>query len=663
MHSKENIMDKVARYRELVDIINKHNYNYYTLDNPTIADADYDILYDELLSLEKELGFVLPNSPTNKVGDTVLEGFKKHTHKVRLYSLDKVRDYDELLDWMTKLQKEYNTKQFCLEYKFDGLRITCTYKGGRLINAATRGNGVVGEDVTKQVMTVKTLPLVIPYKGELIVQGEAMISLSNLKKYNDKHPNEPLKNARNAAAGAIRNLDPNETAKRHLDIFFYDIAYIDKDITTQEQAHKFLGENGFCVYPFFKVFDDVNKLIEEVKLIDLSKDKLDILIDGAVIKLNDITLRSKVGYTAKFPKWAIAFKYEAQEKTAIVENIVWQIGRTGKLTPIAEIYPTVLAGAVVRRVTLNNIGDIKRKDVKIGSSVFVRRSNEVIPEILGVAEHNANSVDIVPPTNCPCCGTTLVEDGANLFCPNKNCKNRIIDSLTHFASRNAMNIDGVSEKTIVALHEKYGLNTVADIYDITYDDLLALFQPKDQKKEAVRVKNIANSIENSKVVSLPNFIYALGINGVGDKTAKDLAKAYTTFDNLKNASFESLLQIDEIGDVIAQNIVDYFSNENNITMIDKMFRLGVRVQDYNSNATYNDYFTGKTVVLTGGLNKYSRDEATKVLEQVGAKVSSAVSKKTDYVVAGVDPGSKFDKAKALGITILDEETFIKYLGK
>lgn len=656
-------MDKIKRYRELIDIIEKHNYNYYTLDNPTISDADYDKLYDELLALEKELGFVLPNSPSRKVGDNILEGFKKHTHKVRLYSLDKCREYDDLSEWMTNIQSEYNTKEFCLEYKFDGLRITCTYKGGKLVNAATRGNGIVGEDVTKQVMTVSTLPILIPYKGELIVQGEAMITLPNLEKYNNEHPNEPLKNARNAAAGAIRNLDPNETAKRHLDIFFYDIAYIEDPIATQKEAHQFLINNGFCVYPFFKVISTSDELIAGVKGIDKTKDKLDILIDGAVVKVNDIAVRAKIGYTAKFPKWAMAFKFEAQEKTAIVENIVWQIGRTGKLTPIAEISPTMLAGALVRRATLNNMGDIKRKDVKIGSSVFVRRSNEVIPEILGVAEHHANSVDIVPPTICPCCGTPLVEDGANLFCPNKNCKNRIIDSLTHFVSRNAMNIDGVSEKTIEALHERYGLNTIADIYDITYDDLLALFKPKDQKKEAVRVKNIANSIENSKTVMLPNFIFALGINGVGDKTAKDLAKVFGTLDNLRNATYDSLIAIDEIGDVIAKNIYDYFHSDVNIAIIDKMLSLGVKVQDYVTQSSYNDYFTGKTVVLTGTLSGFSRDEATKLLEGLGAKVTGSVSKKTDYVIAGVDPGSKYDKAQALGVTILDEETFRKYLEK
>ncbi len=655
-------MDKTKRYHELVDLVRRYNYEYYTLDNPTVSDADYDKLYDELVSLEQELGIVDPDSPTNKVGDTTLAGFKKHTHKVRLYSLDKCRDYSALASWMEKM-KSAGAKNFCLEYKFDGLRITCTYKGGKLVNAATRGNGLVGEDVTAQVRNISSVPKTIGYKGELIVQGEAMITLSNLASYNASHPDEPMKNARNAAAGAIRNIDPTEAGRRNLDIFFYDVAYIDKPLETQCQYHEFLIDNGFHVDEFFYHSSDIDSILSEVKNIDSRRNNLDILIDGAVIKVDDIDLRSTIGYTAKFPKWAMAFKFEAVEKTATLENIVWQIGRTGKITPIGEISPTELAGAIVRRATLNNIGDIRRKDLKIGSKIFVRRSNEVIPEILGVAEHFPSSREIVPPTKCPCCGTTLIEDGANLFCPNKKCSNRIVDSLTHFASRNAMNIEGVSTKTIEALHEKYGLNTVADIYKITYDDLLELFSPKDRRKEAVKVANISRSIEASKNVGLNNFIFALGIDGIGEKTAKDLANKYHTLEALMQADYDSIIAIDEIGDILASNIVEYFRNPDNIKMIDEMKRSGVKVADYSAVSTENEYFTGKTVVLTGTLSGYTRDQATAILESLGAHVSGSVSKKTDYVLAGVEAGSKLSRAHELGVTVIDEETFNKYIGK
>ncbi|MBO5884516.1 MAG: NAD-dependent DNA ligase LigA, partial [Clostridia bacterium] len=390
---------------QLVELLNKYAYEYYVLDNPTVSDGEYDKLYDRLVALEKETGVVLPQSPTQRVGDTVLDGFEKVSHKVRLYSLDKCQSTTELESWVNSVKEKEPNANFTLEYKFDGLTVVCTYKNGIFVSAATRGNGSVGEDVTNQVKTIKSVPLTIDFKGELIVQGEGMITLSNLKKFNDKYPQESLKNARNAVSGAIRNLDAKQTAKRNLDWFCYNVCYAeDKSFKTQEEMMEFLKSNKFKVSPY-KVFDSAKDIIAEVEKVDKEKSSLDILIDGMVLKLNQTNLRDDFGYTSKFPKWAVAFKFAPQELSTLLKNVVWQVGRTGKITPIAEIEPVELAGATVNRATLNNYGDIERKNVEIGSRVFVRRSNEVIPEILGVAEHFDSSIKIEKPTHCPCCNS------------------------------------------------------------------------------------------------------------------------------------------------------------------------------------------------------------------------------------------------------------------
>ncbi len=649
-------MNKQNRYRELVDIIKQHNYNYYTLDNPTISDGDYDKLYDELVALEKELGVVLPDSPTQKVGDTILKGFKKHIHKTPLYSLDKRNDYGDLEAWLASVVEEYGKQQFCLEYKFDGLRIAVTYKNGQLVNAATRGNGAVGEDVTNQVLTVKTLPLNIPYKGEVIVQGEAMMRLSVFEKYNATHE-KPLKNPRNGVAGAIRNLDPEVTKSRDIDIYFYDVAYCDKPIVSQEAAHQFLIDNGFCVYPYFEISNDIKTIVNKTKAIDHIKSTLDVMIDGAVIKVNNASVRQEMGFTAKFPKWAVAYKYEPQELTSKVNQVVWQVGRTGRLTPIAEIEPIILAGAEVKRATLNNYDDIRRKEVKIGSTVFVRRSNEVIPEILGLAHDNPDSVEVGKPTTCPSCGATIIEDGAILYCPNwQYCTDQILDRIIHFASRNAMNIEGLRDKTVLALHDAGKVTTVADLYYLTKEDLLALDKFKDKKST-----NLFASIEKSKTPTLAQFVYALGIQGVGNKTAKDLAKKFGSYEKLSHATFEELIAIDDIGETIANNIVEFFASEYQQKIVHQLFLAGVRPSENDTTIRINESITDKTFVLTGTLTKYTRDEASALIEQFGGKTSSSVSKKTDYVLAGAEAGSKLTKAQNLGVKVISEQDFEKML--
>ena len=645
-------MDKLQRQQELMNLIKKHNYNYYVLDNPTISDKEYDDLYYELVALEKETGVVLEGSPTQQVGDTVLKGFKKHTHERRLYSLDKRNSYNELVDWVDGINKEFGEQDYCLEYKYDGLRITITYQDGIIVNAATRGNGVVGEDVTAQILQIPGVPKKINYLGKVIVMGEAMMKLSNLDSYN-KTAVEPLKNARNAAAGAIRNLDLSVIKNRKIDIFFYDILLIEgKTFSTQNDMHKFLVENGFLT-DYFAILHNTEDLVKGIQKIDENKLGLDILIDGAVIKVNNVAIRDEIGYTAKFPKWAMAYKFEAQELTSILNSVVWQVGRTGKITPIAQIDPIELAGATVRRATLNNVGDINRKDIKIGSRVIVRRSNEVIPEILGVSEHYSTSKDVEIPVECPCCGTPLIQDGANLFCPNKyHCKEQVIDRLDHYTTRNAMNIEGLSGKTLELLYDKLGINTIDGLYKLTKNDLLSLEGFKDKKAE-----NILNQLARSKDAQLSNFVYALGIPNVGEKTAKDLAKTFKSLSSIMRATITELVAIQDVGEIVAQSIVDYFADQSNQKLIDPLFSLGVVVHDENIVTTQHDMFTGKNVVLTGALVGYTRDEAKKILESFGANVVSSVSKNTHLVLVGDSPGSKYAKAKELGIQIITEQQF------
>lgn len=645
--------DKLKRMEELVKIINLHNYNYYSLDNPTISDAEWDKLYDELLALESELNFVLPDSPSKRVGGEILPNFKKYTHEVALYSLEKCNKYESLKKWYNSITEKIPNANFFVEYKYDGLTVSITYENGQIVNAATRGNGTVGEDVTAQVKTIRTVPLKIDYKGKVIVQGEAIMKLSELYKYN-KTATEPLKNARNAAAGAIRNLDPKITASRNLDVMFYAINYIDNtDIKTQEEMYKFLIENKFNVERNWAIVSTYQQLEDAIKNIDNIKSGLDFLIDGAVIKLNDIPKRKLLGYTAKFPKWAIAYKYEAQELSAKLLNVIWQVGRTGKITPIAEIEPVELAGATVKRATLNNYNDILRKKVKIYDYVFVRRSNEVIPEILGVARQTAESTDIVKPCACPSCGSKLEEIGANLFCLNTyNCPEQIIDRLTHYASRDAMDLVGISDKTAEQFYKVLNITNIADIYKITAEDLSKLDGFKDKK-----INNLLNAIEKSKQVDLNKFIYSLAIPNIGVKSAKLLAKHFVTFENFKNAKLEDVSNLFAFGEVMSENIIEYFANQNNIQIINKLLESGVVVND--NKTTKSQKLSSLTFVLTGTLPTLSREQATKIIEDNGGTVSSSVSKKTDFILLGEDAGSKYQKGLQLNIKMISEKELLK----
>lgn len=645
------------RMENLIKEIDKHNYNYYVLDNPTISDKEYDKMYYELVALEKEAGFSFPYSPTHRVGGDVLAGFKKREHEVRLYSLNKVHSVEELGEWLENMRKFSPKTTFTAEYKFDGLQVVLAYENGVLQYATTRGNGVVGEDVTAQVKTIKTIPLSISFKGKLLVQGEGMMLLSNLKKYNEKNEDK-LKNARNAVAGAIRNLDPKETAKRNLDYFCYSILACEgREFSFQTQAHKFLVENGFQTGDFFVEFETIEEAISIINKIDGEKAGYDILIDGLVFKVNDLTVKEQIGWTDKYPRFAMAYKFEAMEVSTILKNVEWQVGRSGRITPIAILEPVDIAGVTVQRATLNNFEDIQRKKVKIGDRIFVRRSNEVIPEILGVAEEMPTAKVIEEIKNCPCCGSELVKKGPLLYCENEEgCKEQIVDRLVHFACRNAFNIEGISIKTCGVLFDNLHITKPSMLFELKQEDLLSLEKVKDKKS-----KNLLSQIEKSKEIELFRFIFALSIPEVGLKTARELAKNFGTLQNLMEATEEQLAQIEDIGGIIAKNIVDFFREEKNVEEINSLIEKGVKIKEQTNGGQTNTLFAGKKFVLTGTLSKYTRDEASEIIISLGGETASSVSKNTDFVLAGENAGSKLAKAKSLGVQVITEEEFEKMI--
>ena len=640
-------MDKM---RELVDILNKYSYEYYVLDNPTVSDKEYDVLYDQLLALEKQTGVVFSDSPSKRVGGEPISAFEKHKHVERLYSLDKATSQEEMLAFEKRINKEGEKLEYTVEYKFDGLTICLTYDKGEFVRATTRGNGIEGEDVTAQVLTIKSYPLTIDYKGLIEVQGEAIMRLSVLDEYN-KTAREQLKNARNAVAGAIRNLDPKITAKRKVEILFYNVNYMsDGHMSSQTECVEFLKKQGFKVHPYLRLCNSISDVMSAINEIENNRKNLDILTDGAVVKVNDFEKRKLLGATDKFPRWAIAYKFEAEEVTTILHNVRWQVGRTGKLTPLGEVEPTVLCGATVKKATLNNYGDLERKGILIGARVLIRRSNEVIPEILGVTEVFDHCVKVQKPITCPYCNTDLVEIGANLFCPNDNCRPRVVASLANFACKDGMNIEGFSEMTAGQLYDSLQVKSFSQLYTLTNDELLKL----DGFKKA-KTDNLLSSIEKSKTVDFYRFIYALGIEGVGKKTAKDLSKTFHDLDSLIKSTKEQLLFIPEIGDIIADNVRDYFNNEKNVLEIEKLLKLGVKI--VYDNSVKEGVFNGEKVVLTGTLTDFKRDQAARIIESLGGQIMSGVSKNTTLVLAGVDAGSKLDKARALDIKIIDEEQF------
>ncbi|MBQ2956192.1 MAG: NAD-dependent DNA ligase LigA [Clostridia bacterium] len=648
--------------KELVRRLNETAYQYYTLSEPTISDAEWDEMYNRLVKMEQETGVVLPDSPTHRVGSTPLTGFEQHRHLSRLWSMDKAQSVDEVYEWARRAEKlrdvaneggaQLPPLKFVVEHKFDGLTINLTYENGQLIQAATRGNGEVGEIVLPQVKTIRSIPLTIPYQGRMEVHGECFMRLSALAAYNETAA-EPLKNARNAAAGALRNLDPKVTASRKLSASMYGVDYIEgREFSDHREMLEFLKENHFPVSDCELWADTIDEAVNAIRKIEETRSELDYLIDGAVIDICDYATRNVMGYTDKFPRWAIAYKFEAEEVTTLLEDVTWELGRTGKLTPLAHLEAVELAGATIRRATLNNWGDIQRKRVRIGARVWIRRSNEVIPEIMGrVDEYVEGERDVVKPDRCPACGAGLIEKGAHLFCPNRDgCAPQTISRLTHYSSREGMDIDTFSEKTAAQLYETLGVSEPSDLYQLTVEQLTELERFGKQK-----AANLVKAIEKSKDCELDRFIYALGIPNIGRKTARDLSERFGSMEALMKATEEELLALDDVGEIVAKSIVDFFADESNLLELERLREAGVapRVRE----KTVGGPLSGMTVVVTGTLTQMTRQQAEQAIRDAGGNASSSVSKKTNLVVAGESAGSKLEKANKLGVRVIDEAAF------
>lgn len=658
----------LQRMRGLIDKLNEASRRYYDQNESDISDDEWDAMYAELRKLEEKTGERMADSPTRRVGGAVMEGFEQHRHIARLWSMDKAQSEEEILAWAQRCEKQTTEagglpkNSYCVEYKLDGLTVNLTYDGGRLIQAATRGNGEVGEAILPQAMTIRTIPLTIPFTGRMEVQGEGIMRLSELKKYNETSA-EPLKNARNAAAGALRNLDPQVTASRHLDAFFYQIGYIEgRSFETQQDMLDFMKANGLNISPFVRPAQTIEEALEAVHQIEKERETLDFLIDGATIKIADMRTREVLGTTDKFPRWSIAFKFPAQETVTKLLKITWEVGRTGKLTPLAHLSPVDICGVTVKRATLNNYDDICRKRVRIGSEVWVRRSNDVIPEIMGVVwdgEGEAPETDIQPPTICPACGGPLVklrQDGVHLFCLNRtSCRPQAIARMAHFASRQGMDIETFSTRTAGLFYDELGVRSAADLYSLDREKLVALKGFGEKKADKLFAE-----LEKSKDCELDAFLFAIGIPNIGKKTAYDLMAHFGTLEALMGATEQELVDIEDVGEIVASSITEYFADEENRRFVNRLLEAGVHPQMHMQEDA-GTLFEGLTFVLTGTLPTLSRAQAQEMIRKNGGKATGSVSKKTSIVLAGESAGSKLDKARELGVTIIDEAQFLRMI--
>lgn len=658
----------LQRIRELIDKLNEASRRYYDQNESDISDDEWDAMYAELRGLEEKTGERMADSPTRRVGGAVMEGFEQHRHIARLWSMDKAQSEEEILAWAQRCEKQTNDagglpkNSYCVEYKLDGLTVNLTYDGGKLVQAATRGNGEIGEAILPQAMTIRTIPLTIPFTGRMEVQGEGIMRLSELKKYNETAA-EPLKNARNAAAGALRNLDPQVTASRHLDAFFYQIGYIEgRSFETQQDMLAFMKENGLNISPFVCPVQTIEEALEAVHEIEQKRETLDFLIDGATIKITDMRTREVLGTTDKFPRWSIAFKFPAQETVTKLLKITWEVGRTGKLTPLAHLSPVDICGVTVKRATLNNYDDICRKRVRIGSEVWVRRSNDVIPEIMGVVwdgEGEAPETDIQPPTVCPACGGELVklrEDGVHLFCLNRtSCRPQAIARMAHFASRQGMDIETFSTRPAGLFYDELGVRSAADLYHLDREKLVALKGFGEKKAEKLFAE-----LEKSKDCELDAFLFAIGIPNIGKKTAYDLMAHFGTLEALMGASEQELEDVEDVGGIVAASITEYFADEENRRFVNRLLEAGVCPQ-MHAQQDAGTLFEGMTFVLTGTLPTLSRAQAQEMIRKNGGKATGSVSKKTSIVLAGESAGSKLDKARELGVRIIDEAQFLQMI--
>lgn len=672
-------MNKIDRIKELIKLLNKYSYEYYVLDKPTIDDKEYDLKYDELVKLEKETGYIEKNSPTQRIGDVTLSKFKKVQHRSHLWSLDKSQTKEGVLKFckdVKKFVREYNLNhidqlpapKFVVTEKYDGLTINCTYDKKELIQGATRGTGVVGEEITPQVKTIINLPKKINEENSTDVHGEGLMTKKGFNEYNS-HLNsneEPLKNLRNGAAGALRNLNSKETAKRKLITIMYDLSYTNKNFKTYVETLEYIKKLGFSI-PEYKVcntFDEVDKVIDHIGSI---RDSLQYAIDGVVIAVDDLKTRVLMGNTIKFPKWSIAYKFEAEQAITKLIGVEWNTGRTGKCVPTGIIEPVQIGDVVVKRVTLNNIDDINKKGLKLNADILIRRSNDVIPEVLTVIHDSLNREDIQDinvPNICPSCGSKLIRDGVHYFCQNTlGCKAQLVKNINHFAERKAMNIIGISEKTIQQLMDANILNTIVDLYKLKdkKEDILKL-----ERFAKTKFNNLINAIEESKICKLNSFVYALGIPNIGEKTSKDLVKQYNSLNSLINASFDDLMKINDIGKIVAASVWEYFHDKKNIKMINELLQyINIMEDEKKVNNSLKDLM-GLTFVITGDLNTFkNRDELKILIEDLQGKTSGSVSKKTSYLINNnlESMSGKNKKAHELNIPIINEDQFNKMIGR
>lgn len=652
------------RYDELIALIEKANYEYYTLDNPTLTDREYDNMMSELLDIEEKYPELRrPDSPTQKVGGEIISEFKKVQHKIPMFSIADVFNESEIVAFDERVRKEFPNPSYVCELKIDGLAVSLIYENGIFKSAATRGNGTIGEDITHNVKTIKSLPLRLNKPETIEVRGEIYMPKKSFNKLNEQREKngEPLfQNPRNAAAGSIRQLDSSIAKSRNLDAFLYHVPATTKK--THYEALMELKELGFIVNPNIKLVHNISEILDYIEEWTERRDELPYEIDGIVIKVNDIHMQKELGNTAKYPKWVIAYKFPAEEVKSKLTDIVCTVGRTGQITPNAVFDPVKVMGSTIRRATLHNEKYIQDKDLRIGDMILVHKAGDVIPEVVGpvLSERKTELPIYHMPDTCPICGTKLVptESQIDLMCPNDDCPARNIESLIHYSDRKAMNIEGLGERIIEDFYNMHIINNIIDIYNL-----------KDKKEELIElegfgdksVNNLLETIENSKKVSLEKLLYAIGIKGIGEKNAKILAKKYNTLDKLMAASESELQSIPDIGPILAQNIIIFFNNPENIELINNLKSIGMNTTYLGTTTKENENFIGKRFVVTGTLEKYTRDEIQALIEENGGLWSSSVTKNTAAVIVGDNPGSKYDKAKELNIPIWSETYFEEQL--
>ena len=654
------------RIDELIRIINQASYEYYVLDNPTMTDQEYDDYYNELLSLEEKYPeFKREDSPTNRVGGEVIDKFEKVTHEKPMLSFDDIFNEEEVIAFDERIRKTVKNPTYTVEPKMDGLSGSLIYKNGVLVRAATRGDGITGEDITVNVKTIKSVPLRLTEAIDIEVRGEIYMSKDSFEKVNierEKNGEPQFANPRNAAAGSVRQLDSKITAKRNLDFMAYFLPNPeDYGIETQSESLKYLKRLGFVTNDKLNtVAHNVEEIIDDIASLAAKRVDLPFAIDGVVLKVNSLEDEALLGFTSRVPRWGIAYKFPAQEVLTTLKEIKFTVGRTGKITPNAIFSPVHVDGSLVSKATLHNEDYCILKDVRVGDIISIRKAGDVIPEVVEVKleRRQEDSVPFEMISICPMCATPLIKKDANHYCPNDECPARNIEGLIHFVSRNAMNIDGFGDRIIEDFYNMGYLKTIVDFYSLkNYQGELMMLEGFGNKS----IQNLLDSIENSKKNSLDRLLFGLGIRYVGKKTAKILAEYYQTMDAFLNTTYDELVSIDNIGEMIAESIMDYIHREENLNLITQLKNLGLNMQYEGITTVSNSAFDGKTFVLTGTLEKMTREEASVEIEKRGGKVTTSVTSKTSVVLVGKDPGSKYDKAKTLGITIWGEEEFLKKL--